>query len=539
MSTGGMPLLSGPPPEYRDNELSCRKCDKEFNMLFARSRKCNHCGYLYCHSCTDFQALMPRGGSEMGYDPVPVCAFCIDNLTITAGGKSYLRSLPLAKLKKYANAYSIKVNGVLEKDDLVDALISARERTGCLPRTNEDHYRKYAVPNRRSNRPRGIFTRAMDAMGSDRDRLAQQNASPRQQRQQQQRPPPQYQPRQRTTSGPSTFPRPDLDPGRQSQARTHAYPQNPPPPPRGNAYHQSPPRPQVSSSHSHLNVPSGNSAGSPNSQPRGRTRATSASSPTTPRAHSPAPPVPTLDELLEMPEEDVAHLSIGTLKAVLFQNHVNARLVVEKAELVAKVRTLVEDERRERDRHAAIEAAERAAEEEAWQEREAEARRVAEEARLREEEAQREAARQDVRRDDESAMSVDVSGEQYPDMHMDAEAGPSSGAVPSVPPVSTKADAPPVPAKPDAPPVPPKSTRSLSPPARGLSPKAQAKAAQLERTGLCVICQDEEANIAIVDCGHLCLCRACSELIMKSSRECPLCRTRIVTEQRLLRIFKT
>lgn len=100
MSTGGMPLLSGPPPDYRENEPSCRKCDKEFNVLFARARKCNHCGaclhptstrdsnhvsdpigYSYCHSCTDFQALMPRHGSETGYDPVPVCAFCIDNLT--------------------------------------------------------------------------------------------------------------------------------------------------------------------------------------------------------------------------------------------------------------------------------------------------------------------------------------------------------------------------------------------------------------------------------------------------------------------------
>ena len=72
---------------------------------------------------------------------------------------------------------------------------------------------------------------------------------------------------------------------------------------------------------------------------------------------------PSLDQLLDMSEDDIAHLSIGTLKAVLFQNHVNARLVVEKAELVAKVRTLVEDERRERERHAAMEAAERAAEE--------------------------------------------------------------------------------------------------------------------------------------------------------------------------------
>lgn len=34
-------------------------------------------------------------------------------------------------------------------------------------------------------------------------------------------------------------------------------------------------------------------------------------------------------------------------------------------------------------------------------------------------------------------------------------------------------------------------------------PKARATAADLERTGLCVICQDDEANIAIVDCGYV------------------------------------
>jgi hypothetical protein len=37
-------------------------------------------GYSYCHSCTDFQALMPRGGYDAGYDSMNVCGFCIDFL---------------------------------------------------------------------------------------------------------------------------------------------------------------------------------------------------------------------------------------------------------------------------------------------------------------------------------------------------------------------------------------------------------------------------------------------------------------------------
>lgn len=89
---------------------------------------------------------MPRSGSESGYDPMPVCSFCIENLTreclsniltclelkeprapsVTAAGKTYLKTLPLSRLKKYANAYNIKVNGILEKDELLDAIMSAR-----------------------------------------------------------------------------------------------------------------------------------------------------------------------------------------------------------------------------------------------------------------------------------------------------------------------------------------------------------------------------------------------------------------------------
>ncbi len=40
----GLPLLSGPPPAPGRAESSCRKCNKEFNIIFTRSRQCNHCG---------------------------------------------------------------------------------------------------------------------------------------------------------------------------------------------------------------------------------------------------------------------------------------------------------------------------------------------------------------------------------------------------------------------------------------------------------------------------------------------------------------
>ncbi|CAL1699373.1 unnamed protein product [Somion occarium] len=522
MSAGGrgMPLLSGPPPSYDLNETSCRKCNKEFNMLFARSRKCNHCGHSYCHSCTDYQALMPRSGTESGYDPMPVCAFCIENLTITAGGRSYLRSLPMSRLKKYANAYNIKTRGALEKDEFIDALLAARQPNGCLPPANENYYRKHSVPDRSNDRPRGFFSRAMDAVSGERPATA---------------PPPQQQPRQRTTSHPSTFPRPDTRQQQQQQQRPQyhyqqrsqpqtqwqhpPYAQYAPPPgyPPGYQPYQGAQarqgRPTASNS-SNLNVPQTQrprSASVPREPPE-------PSRPTTPPA-----PVPSLDELLDMTDREMKALSIGTLKAILFRNHVNARLVVEKSELVSKVKALVEEEKKER-----AEAARRAEQEEI------ETRERLQ--RLREQVAAAAASNRP-----QSAQSAAPPSEVPQGGEAEAEADEgaavAAGATEGTDVEASIEDSTSV-ELPKPPKTPPTSTASPAPPGI-MTPKAQAMASHLERTGLCVICQDEEANIAIVDCGHLAMCRSCADLIMSSTRECPLCRTRIVTEARLLRIFKS
>ncbi|KAI9066995.1 hypothetical protein FKP32DRAFT_1589020 [Trametes sanguinea] len=482
---------------------------------------------------------MPRGGNESGYDPVPVCGFCIEYLQITACGKGQLKQLPMAKLKRYAKAYNINVSGIIEKDDFIDRLIAARGPNGCLPPANESYYRKNSVPSRSTNRPRGLFSRAMDAMGGAPS--SSQNPPPQPQQQQYaQRPP--YQPRQRTTSGPSRY----VDPRAQQQARQQPPPQGyrpayapppgyppqyaPPPgyppqhapqpgyhpqygPPPGHQpqyhYHTQSTRPG-----DHLNVP-------PSSRPR------SASASSAPRERSPAPPppveVPSIDELLGMSDEQLKGLSISVLKEILFKNHVNARLVVEKGDLVARVKTLVEAERAERERHAREEEEERLYEEQL--------RRATEESR-RESQSRANSAEEPGAGAEHDRMEVDAApqtqqsseaaahdqqtGQDVPTAQSSGSASDTAGATPSTPPR--------VPVSP--------------PPTSTLTPKAQAMASRLERTGLCVICQDEEANIAIVDCGHLAMCRECSDLIMKSTRECPLCRTRIVTESRLLRIFK-
>ncbi|KAI9509022.1 hypothetical protein F5148DRAFT_1349640 [Russula earlei] len=468
-STTGMPLLSGPaPPPYVSSraDISCRKCNKEFNIVFTRARRCNHCGYSYCSSCSDYQALMPREGPSAGFDPVPVCAFCIENLTITAGGRGYLRTLSLARLKKYVDAYNISPDGVLEKDDLIAKIISVREN-GCLPYANESFYRKHSVPNGRTGRPRGLFSRREET-----------HPVPVQ-------PTP---PRQPPNSTSSIFPRPDLDPSRQQRSSPgprRTTPQTPPPSqpssrtqpypsPRPTQPPMTPPRPNHSSD-GHPPQPRPNTTHNPG---RGTTPVNGNSTNSTTHSPSAAPPppqIPSLDQLLAMTDDEISHMSISALKTVLFQNHVNARLLLEKSDLVARVHALLGDERQERAREAAIHARE---------DEEIIARQHAmmEEQHLREEQA----------RQDREQVHID-SGE--------LASGDDGQSRVSPPPTTTSVD--------------------------------------LERNGLCVVCQDEEANIAIVDCGHLAMCRNCSDLIMSTSRECPLCRTRIVTEARLLRIFKS
>lgn len=169
-----------------------------------------------------------------------------------------------------------------------------------------------------------------------------------------------------------------------------------------------------------------------------------------------------------MPTEQVGSLSVGTLKAILLTNHVNAGLILEKGELVTKVRALVEDERLERARQRALEEQEEAA--------------IIENQRVLLEQhnlAQRE------REEQVRAQQTDgVDGEPNID-HQASESEPSP-----------------------APPPP---------------PKARATAADLHRTGLCVICQDDEANIAIVDCGYVLphtLSRSMSQLCSTGIWQC-------------------
>lgn len=523
-SIRGLPLLSGPAPIVEEpNRYGCRKCGKEFG-IFTRSRACNHCGFTYCTSCSDHTALVARSDGEPGYDAVPVCAFCIPNLTITASGRTQLRAQTVASLRAYMKAYGLSVpQNVLEKEEIVDAVLAARGPNGCLPPANEDYYRKHSVPNRTpERRSRSLFSRMT---GVD------------------------------TPSAPSS-PRPSPAPRPNAQTR----PQGAQRPANANATR---PNPQ---SQSQYNIPSNSPYSYRPPQPaqstRPRTNNTNTNAPPRPatetrpsastNAHAnanvgpavpprpPRTPVPSMDALLEMPPTDLHALSVGTLKQILYENHVIASQILEKDDLVAKVQVLLDAERRDRAREAEIHAQEEAAY--------LEQQRIMREEFLRGE-AEREHAREEAIARRRSGDSSHAGGAPAPEVHVEGAAAAQEGStghnmgdghgehdhtpdhdhehldVPDNASVHSHTSS--------------KHSATGTPSSVPTAKSYGVPPSTVERSGLCVICQDEEANIVVVDCGHLAMCRNCSDLVMSTNRECPLCRTRIVTPQRLLRVFRT
>ncbi|KAF8325340.1 hypothetical protein F5887DRAFT_254513 [Amanita rubescens] len=184
-----------------------------------------------------------------------------------------------------------------------------------------------------------------------------------------------------------------------------------------------------------------------------------------------------------MEPEDIRSLSVSSLKALLFSNHVNvnATMALEKSDLVERVLLLVENEKavRERARRANEEEEEMFREQMRGAERESMQQKVEGERTEQHEHGHE--------REDEEGVAdhnkEEREGASPPHLHF----GSSS-----------------------SPPLRLASVVGRSPP---------GKTSYTGRNGLCVVCQDDEANIAIVDSGHLAMCRECSDLVMASSRE--------------------
>mmetsp|Transcript_473 Transcript_473/g.996 ORF Transcript_473/g.996 Transcript_473/m.996 type:complete len:126 (-) Transcript_473:477-854(-) len=57
--------------------------------------------------------------------------------------------------------------------------------------------------------------------------------------------------------------------------------------------------------------------------------------------------------------------------------------------------------------------------------------------------------------------------------------------------------------------------------------EAQSRIQELEgllgNGGTCVVCQCEKANVAIIPCGHICLCTSCHPTYLRRLATCPVC----------------
>ena len=191
-----------------------------------------------------------------------------------------------------------------------------------------------------------------------------------------------------------------------------------------------------------------------------------------------------------MAPEDLRSLPISVLKEILFHNHVNARLLIEKSDLVERVTTLVADERRERERQEMFRQMEEEQEHLSQVETEVEAHGE----RL---------DRLHLDSESQPRQTSDTAPESTPDAGLEQGADTLAGSNDfnqDIPTINTEDATPPIvvptPSEQQTASNTPNSPRPLS----GLTSRP-AMAINLERNGLCVICQDEEANIAIVDCG--------------------------------------
>ncbi|KAG0704970.1 hypothetical protein DFH29DRAFT_997246 [Suillus ampliporus] len=198
----------------------------------------------------------------------------------------------------------------------------------------------------------------------------------------------------------------------------------------------------------------------PSASPSPARPSTSPRSPPQPSASSTPQPPPPLSALLAMSPSSLSRLPIHTLKLILYEARVRLPTdILEKGEFVARVSTWLEEERTATEERDRIEREER--EQEEWERQE------------REERERREAQRSTMETEPEYAHT---HGSGHPTYESQQHSSPSSS---SPPPQSHS---------------PPKTT---------------------EHSGLCVICQDQEANIAITFIHVPRLLRASSRLISR------------------------
>ncbi|KAF9914105.1 hypothetical protein BX616_008974, partial [Lobosporangium transversale] len=290
---------------------------------------------MVCESCSEFKVKLP----QFGYNhEVRCCSHCAHFLKVFKMDYAALSKLNIKTLRGYLRSYNIPTQGMLEKQDLIQAIQSYKP----IPEASEVYFRQHlpSTPAKssslleeltglgRSESPSGSSdgsssSNTGEGFLNDIDRFfsrlfgsedQQSSSSP-----QANRPRPQTQPQ----------PRPQPPPGASYR------------PPPGNP----PPRAQTRASQQR-NVP-------PQQPPRPSTMPNTPLTPNTPASswsqtsQSPTQPKLTLEELLAS-RTDPSTLSIKVIKGLLDDSCVTYVGVVEKKDLVERLQKLIDNTKAEK-----------------------------------------------------------------------------------------------------------------------------------------------------------------------------------------------
>ncbi|KAI9182997.1 hypothetical protein H9P43_003913 [Blastocladiella emersonii ATCC 22665] len=365
-------------PALADPDLStdCAQCGKAFSTSGFRwwtgrpKVHCVHCGLVCCRDCADTKVLLRK----FGYVDAPqrVCVYCRPVAALEALTERELAMQPVHALRAYVNAYQVPGAPFLEKSDLVAAVARAianpddgRERQFRARRKAMPHGAKFGdspTANGQRQRARSEHTNARPGFFASFGNSSTASSSSAQQ--QQQAPPvPPVPPRPAPASN-----RPAVPPGAgprssgggattgtgsndtsSSDARSRARSQPPPMHARPGATANGsvppvPPTPLSAAEQAQIDAFLQNLLAEYLTRTGG---AAGSSSSDAPPAHRPNvdPDLPSIKMLAEA-NADPANLSIRALKGILAANHVDASQLLEKSELVAKVRLLIDEWRK-------------------------------------------------------------------------------------------------------------------------------------------------------------------------------------------------
>ncbi|KAL7753262.1 hypothetical protein RI367_001037 [Sorochytrium milnesiophthora] len=109
-------------PRLRDQDAisNCGLCHRKFTTFIRPKHNCRHCGHVVCSACSESR----RPLAKFGYiDPVRVCDWCEQYVSIQQCQESQLSSVPIKRLKEYCRVYALPTHGHLEKTEFVRTIL--------------------------------------------------------------------------------------------------------------------------------------------------------------------------------------------------------------------------------------------------------------------------------------------------------------------------------------------------------------------------------------------------------------------------------